>query len=114
MRVAQFKEFGGLGALRVEDVPEPNAAPGEAVIRVEAVGLNFFDTLLLRNEYQITPPLPFSPGAEIAGVIESVGSGVIEFRPGQRVVAFIGGNGCPREDRDQGPQSHSHPCWGER
>ena len=93
MRVAQFKEFGGLGALRVEDVPEPNAAPGEAVIRVEAVGLNFFDTLLLRNEYQITPPLPFSPGAEIAGVIESVGSGVVEFRPGQRVVAFIGGNG---------------------
>ena len=93
MRVAQFKEFGGLGALRVEDVPEPRAGPGEAVIRVEAVGLNFFDTLLLRND-QITPPLPFSPGAEIAGVVESVGSGVIEVRPGQRVVAFIGGNGA--------------------
>jgi NADPH2:quinone reductase len=46
MRVAQFKEFGGLSALRVEDVPEPNAGPGEAVIRVEAVGLNFFDTLV--------------------------------------------------------------------
>lgn len=94
MRVAQFREFGGLGALRVEDVPEPSAGPGEAVVRVEAVGLNFFDTLMLRNEYQITPPLPFSPGAEIAGVIESLGSGVVEFRPGQRVVAFIGGNGA--------------------
>jgi len=94
MRVAQFREFGGLGALRVEDVPEPRAGPGEAVIRVEAVGLNFFDTLVLRNEYQVTPPLPFSPGAEIAGVIESLGSGVIQFRPGERVVAFIGGNGA--------------------
>jgi len=94
MRVAQFKEFGGLGALHFEDVPEPSAGPGEAVIRVEAVGLNFFDTLVLRNEYQITPPLPFSPGAEIAGVVESVGSGVIEIRPGQRVAAFIGGNGA--------------------
>jgi len=94
MRVAQFKEFGGLGALRVENVPEPSAGPGEAIVRVEAVGLNFFDTLILRNEYQIIPPLPFSPGAEIAGIVESVGSGVVEFRPGQRVVAFIGGNGC--------------------
>jgi NADPH:quinone reductase len=94
MRVAQFKEFGGLGALRIEDVPEPRPGPGEAVVRVEAVGLNFFDTLILRNEYQITPPLPFSPGAEIAGVVESVGSGVIEVHPGQRVVAFVGGNGA--------------------
>jgi NADPH2:quinone reductase len=64
------------------------------VVRVEAVGLNFFDTLILRNEYQITPPLPFSPGAEIAGVVESVGSGVVEIRSGQRVVAFVGGNGA--------------------
>jgi NADPH2:quinone reductase len=94
MRVAQFNEFGGSDVLRVESVPEPSAGPGEAVIRVEAVGLNFFDTLMLRNEYQITPPLPFSPGAEIAGVVESVGSGVTEIRPGQRVAAFIGGNGC--------------------
>ena len=94
MRVAQFKEFGGPGALHVEEVPEPNAGAGDVVIRVTAVGLNFFDTLMLRNQYQITPPLPFSPGAEIAGMIESVGAGVSELQPGQRVVAFIGGNGC--------------------
>jgi NADPH:quinone reductase len=94
MRVAQFKEFGGPGALRVEEVSEPVPAPGDVVIRVAAVGLNFFDTLMLRNEYQVTPPLPFSPGAEIAGTIESVGAGVTELLAGQRVVAFIGGNGC--------------------
>ena len=82
-----------MGALRVEDVPEPNAAPGEAVIRVEAVGLNFFDTLLLRNEYQITPPLPSRLGPRSPA---SSRAWVPAYRvpPGQRVVAFIGGNGA--------------------
>ena len=94
MRVAQFKEFGGPGALRIEQVPEPKAGAGEVVIQVWAVGLNFFDTLVLQNKYQVTPPLPFSPGAEIAGTIASVGTGVTDLSPGQRVVAFIGGNGC--------------------
>ncbi|ODA68077.1 Phthiocerol synthesis polyketide synthase type I PpsC [Methyloligella halotolerans] len=94
MRAAQFKEFGGIGALHVEEVDEPVAQEGEVVIRVNAVGLNFFDTLILKDKYQITPPLPYSPGAEIAGTIDSVGAGVSEFEIGQRVVAFIGGNGC--------------------
>jgi NADPH2:quinone reductase len=61
---------------------------------VTAVGLNFFDTLLLRNQYQMSPPLPFSPGAEIAGIIESVGANVPDFKLGHRVVAYVGGNGC--------------------
>jgi NADPH2:quinone reductase len=61
---------------------------------VTAVGLNFFDTLLLRNQYQMSPPLPFSPGAEIAGIIEGVGANVPDFKLGQRVVAYVGGNGC--------------------
>ncbi len=94
MRVAQFSEFGGLEKLRVEEVPDPVAGPGEIVIKASAVGLNFFDTLVLRDKYQVTPPLPFSPGAEVAGEIESVGEGVAGLEAGQRVVAFIGGNGC--------------------
>jgi NADPH2:quinone reductase len=61
---------------------------------VTAVGLNFFDTLLLRNQYQMSPPLPFSPGAEIAGIIEGVGANVPDFKLGHRVVAYVGGNGC--------------------
>ena len=68
--------------------------PGDVLIKVTAVGLNFFDTLLLRNRYQVTPPLPFSPGAEVAGSIEALGAEVSDLRLGQRVVAFIGGNGC--------------------
>lgn len=94
MRVAQFSEFGGPQALRLEDVAEPSAGPGDLLIKVTAVGLNFFDTLILRNRYQVSPTLPFSPGAEIAGSIEGLGADVTEFKVGQRVVAFIGGNGC--------------------
>src|SRR5262249_47086222 len=71
MRVAQIREFGGIEALRLEETAEPNPGPDEVLIKVTAVGLNFFDTLSLRNEYQVTPRLPYSPGAEIAGTIEA-------------------------------------------
>jgi NADPH:quinone reductase len=94
MRVAQFCEFGGPEALRLEDVPEPKPGPDDILIKVSAVGLNFFDTLLLRNQYQVSPPLPFSPGAEIAGTVEGLGAGITDFTLGQRVLAYIGGNGC--------------------
>ena len=93
MRVAQISEFGGLQALHLEEVAEPSPGPGEVLIKVTAVGLNFFDTLSLRNKYQVTPKLPYSPGAEVAGTIEAVGEGVTGINRGQRVVAFIGGNG---------------------
>ena len=94
MRVAQFSEFGGPQALRLEETAEPSPGPDDILIRVTAVGLNFFDTLLLRNQYQMSPPLPFSPGAEIAGTVEGLGAGVTDFKLGQRVVAYVGGNGC--------------------
>ena len=94
MRVAQFSEFGGPQALRLEQVAEPSPGPDDVLIKVTAVGLNFFDTLILRNKYQVSPPLPFSPGAEIAGSIEALGAHVADLELGQRVVAFIGGNGC--------------------
>ena len=94
MRVAQFSEFGGPQALRLEQVADPSPGPDDVLIKVTAVGLNFFDTLLLRNQYQVSPPLPFSPGAEVAGTIEGVGAKVTDLKLGQRVVAFTGGNGC--------------------
>ena len=94
MRVAQFSEFGGPEELRIEEVPDPTPAEGEVVVCVAAVGLNFFDTLQLRNRYQVTPKLPHSPGGEVAGIVEAVGTRVSSLAPGQRVVASIGGNGC--------------------
>jgi NADPH:quinone reductase len=93
MRVALFRQFGGPETMKIETMPDPEPGEGEALIKVAAVGLNFFDTLVLRNQYQVSPPLPFSPGAEVAGTIEALGPGVTGLEPGQRVVAFIGGNG---------------------
>jgi NADPH2:quinone reductase len=94
MRVAQYREFGGLEKIGIEVVPEPAPGPGEILVRTKAVGLNFFDTLMLRNKYQVTPTLPFSPGGEVAGEVEAVGQGVSGLKIGQRVLAFTGGNGC--------------------
>ncbi len=94
MRAALFRQFGGPETMKIETMPDPEPGEGEVVIKVAAVGLNFFDTLVLRNQYQVSPPLPFSPGAEVAGTVEALGAGVTGLEPGQRVVAFIGGNGA--------------------
>jgi NADPH2:quinone reductase len=94
MRAALFRQFGGPETMKIETMPDPEAGEGEVAVRVTAVGLNFFDTLVLRNQYQVSPPLPFSPGAEVAGTIEALGAGVTGLKLGQRVVAFIGGNGA--------------------
>lgn len=67
-------------------VPDP--APAQVRIRNRAVALNFFDVLQIQGKYQIKPPFPFTPGAEIAGEIEAVGGGVTQWRPGDRVLAM--------------------------
>jgi len=74
--------------LELADIAEPTSGPGEAVVRVRAAALNFFDTLIIAGKYQHKPPFPFSPAAEFAGEIESVG--VAGFAPGDRVIGNIG------------------------
>ena len=74
--------------LTLAEVPDAAAGPGEAVIRVHSVALNFFDTLIIAGKYQIRPALPFSPGAELAGTIESLGAGVRDLAVGDRVMAY--------------------------
>lgn len=94
MKAALVKAFDGPAAIAIEDIPEPQAQAGEVVVAVRAAALNFFDTLMARNRYQHTPPLPYSPGAEIAGTIAALGPGVTGWDVGERVHAFIGWNGC--------------------
>ena len=94
MRAVQFNEFSGIDALELMEVDEPSPQPGGVVVKVTAVGLNFFDTLVLRNKYQFTPQLPASPGGEIAGIVEALGEDVSDLAIGQRVMAHVGGNGC--------------------
>jgi NADPH2:quinone reductase len=76
------------------DLPDPVAGPGEVVIAIKSAALNFFDILMVQGKYQTRPPFPFSPAAEIAGVIESVGAGVTDFKAGDRVISSVGYNGA--------------------
>jgi NADPH2:quinone reductase len=80
--------FGTPDDLVLADIPEPTAGPGEVVAKVAAVGLNFFDTLIIAGKYQKKPPFPFSPCGEFTGVVESVGAGVTAFAPGDRVLGY--------------------------
>src|SRR6478736_1113875 len=82
--------FGTPDDLELADIPEPKPGPGEAVIDVKAAALNFFDLLIIAGKYQHKPPFPFSPAAEFAGIVESVGAGVRDFAPGDRVIGWTG------------------------
>jgi NADPH2:quinone reductase len=78
--------------LGIGDAPKPGAGPGQVLVAVKAASLNFPDLLMVRGDYQVKPPLPFSPGTEFAGTVEAVGEGVTRFAPGDAVIGF-GGHG---------------------
>ena len=90
MKAVLCKAFGPPESLVVEDVPSPTPGPGEVVMSVKAASVNFPDVLIIENKYQVKPPLPFSPGSELAGVVKTVGDGVTTFKPGDRVMAITG------------------------
>ena len=62
-----------------EDIPAPEPGAGEIRIRNRAAALNFFDILMVQGKYQTKPPRPFTPGSEVAGIVEAVGEGVTQF-----------------------------------
>jgi len=84
---------GGPETLELTTLPDPVPAKGEILVRVHAAGVNFPDTLMIRDLYQIKPPRPFAPGGEIAGEVIGVGDGVSGFAPGDRVLALSGHGG---------------------
>jgi len=90
MKAILCTHFGTPDELELADIPEPKAGPGEAVVRIKAAALNFFDLLIIAGKYQHKPPFPFSPAAEFAGVVESIGAGVTGFAPGDRVIGWTG------------------------
>ena len=97
MKAVLCKEFGPIDQLVLEDVAPLHAGPGQVVISVKACGINFPDSLIVQGKYQTKPPLPFSPGLEVAGVIQEVGPGVANLDIGQRVIAFPGVGGLAEE-----------------
>jgi NADPH:quinone reductase len=88
MKAVLCKQYGPPESLVVEEVAAPHPAPGEVVVAVKAASVNFPDVLIIQNKYQFKPPLPFSPGSELAGVVKEIGAGVSGVKPGDKVMAF--------------------------
>jgi NADPH:quinone reductase len=97
MKAVLCKAYGPPESLVIEDVESPTPGPGEVVISVKASGVNFPDVLIIQNKYQVKPPLPFSPGSEVAGVIKAVGENVTHVAPGDEVFAFTVYGGFAQE-----------------
>src|SRR5260221_10760060 len=97
MKAVLCKQFGPPESLVVEELPSPQAGAGEGVVSVKAASLNFPDVLIIQNKYQFTPPLPFSPGSEMSGVVKEVGEGGKGYKPGARLIAFTTYGAFPEE-----------------
>jgi len=93
MKAVLCKAYGPPESLVVEEVGPPEVDKDGVRIEVHAAGVNFADTLIIQNKYQIKPPLPFSPGSEVAGVAREVGEDVGDVKPGDRVLAITGWGG---------------------
>ena len=88
MKAVLCKQFGPPDSLVLESLESPRAGAGEVVVSVKAASVNFPDVLIIQNKYQFKPPLPFSPGSELAGVVKEVGARVQGWHPGDKVMAF--------------------------
>ena len=74
--------------LVIKDIPSPKPAANEVIISIKACSANFPDTLMIQNLYQLKPELPFSPGAEVSGIIKEVGGGVKHLKVGDHVLSL--------------------------
>lgn len=97
MKAVLCKHYGPPSSLVVEEVPSPKPGEGQVLITVHACGVNFPDTLIIEGKYQFKPALPFSPGAEVAGIVKEVGPGVTGFQPGDRVIGATTWGGYAQE-----------------
>jgi len=97
MRAVLSKSVGGPETLVIEELPSPEAGPGQVVLSVKACGVNYPDVLIIEDKYQFKPSRPFAPGGEVAGIVKSLGEGVTSLKVGQRVLASTGWGGMAEE-----------------
>ncbi len=90
MKAIRVHQFGGPEVLELEDVPDPKPGEWQVVVQVKAAGVNPYDTYMRQGSYAIKPDLPYTPGSDAAGIVESVGTGVQGIAPGDRV--YVGGS----------------------
>ncbi len=88
MKALVCEQYGPVEDLKYRDFPDPEPAPGEILVAVKAIGVNFPDGLLVEGKYQARPECPFAPGSEISGEVVGLGEGVIDFAVGDRVLAL--------------------------
>eukprot|EP01042_Synura_sphagnicola_P027794 gene27794-35865_t len=89
MKAVQYSRFGGPEVLEIVEIDAPSPGPGEVLIKVGTVGVNFFEVMMRQDRYAVTPPLPFIPGVAVAGAIAALGEGVTAFSVGDRVAAAL-------------------------
>ncbi len=95
MKAWRVNDWGEPDQMEFTDIPAPEPKPGEIRIENRAAALNFFDILMIQGKYQSKPPRPFTPGSEVAGVVDTVGEGVTGLKIGDRVQAMAtGGTYC--------------------
>lgn len=90
MKAVQFSKYGGPEVLEIIDLEKPTPGANEVVIEVKAIGVNYADTARREGQYVVPTPLPFVPGAEVAGVVVEVGPEVTSVQVGTRVVTLLG------------------------
>jgi NADPH2:quinone reductase len=86
MKALLSRQPGLPNTLTLEEIADPVPEAGQVRINVRAVGVNFPDLLIIQDLYQIKPPRPFSPGGELAGIVDTVGAGVTNVKPGDRIL----------------------------
>ncbi|MBT5719393.1 MAG: NADPH:quinone oxidoreductase family protein [Gammaproteobacteria bacterium] len=97
MKAIVCKSYGPPENLVLEDIDDPVASENEAIVKVYSASLNFPDGLQIQGKYQFQPPMPFTPGSEVGGIITSVGAGLQGFSVGDRVMATPGIGGLAEQ-----------------
>ena len=109
MKAMMSHEAGGPDSLKLTEVPTPAPGKGQLRIAVKAAGVNFPDTLIIQDLYQFKPPRPFTPGGEVAGVVEAIGEGAEGFVIGDRVLAAGVNGGYATHMIVNAPGAHKIP-----
>jgi len=97
MRGVWVKELTEFDNLTVEDCPTPEMSPKQVRVQVQAAGVSFAQSLVVKGQYQRKPPLPFSPGSEVAGIVTEVGAETNRIKVGDRVCAIVEWGGLAEE-----------------
>jgi NADPH2:quinone reductase len=97
MKALVCEAYGPIDNLVVKDIPSPVPGPKQLLVEVHAAAVNFPDALMVQGLYQVKPPLPFTPGAEISGIVKSVGAEVKHYKAGDRVIALTSTGGFAEE-----------------